>query len=621
MLLPAIKKLSTRLRFDILSMTTAAGSGHPTSALSSVELMAMLYFKYLRLDTANPEFLGNDRVIFSKGHASALLYALFHVAGILSDKDLASYRLFGSVLEGHPTPRFPFADMATGSLGQGLAVGLGEALGLQYRFRNARDIPRVFVLLGDGELSEGAIWEAVMAAGYHKTHNLVALVDLNALEQSGSTMEGWDTETMRKRFEAFGWAVLVVDGHDVKELDVAYQKAVDYRFGPTVIIAKTIKGKGVSFLEGKFGWHGKVLSKELFEKAVLELGTIDTSFDGIIKKGDLDEPNTLPVNAISTGSSVYDKLATSREGFGKALVRIGSANPGVVVIDGDLETSTYTHLFHEALPHQFFSCHIAEQLMASVAAGLSIVGLFPVLSSYGGFLTRAADQFRMNALSGISMMVNGSHGGVSVGPDGASQMGLEDVSLFRSLPGSCVLCPADAVSAEKLTGLAFSYAGISYVRTTRPKVPVLYTKDEEFAIGGSTVWKETRKGKNLVTIIAAGVTVEEALVAKKELEGKGIPTRVIDCYSVKPIDESAIREAAVSSHHLILVEDHYSEGGLGEAVYAVLAGSDPVTAFCLPPALKITHLSVRKPPMSGAPEELLRYEEIDATAIVRNAMV
>ncbi len=621
MLLPAIKKISTRVRFDILSMTTNAGSGHPTSSLSSVELMAMLYFKYLRLDTSHPESVRNDRVIFSKGHASALLYALFHVAGILSDEELASYRSFGSVLEGHPTPRFPYADLATGSLGQGLAVGLGEALGLQYRFRGTHDIPRVFVLLGDGELSEGSIWEAVMAAGYHKTHNLIALVDLNALEQSGSTMEGWDTETMRKRFESFGWAVLVVDGHDVKELDVAYQKALDYRFGPTVIIAKTIKGKGVSFLERKFGWHGKVLSKELLKKAVLELGTIDTLLEGIIKKPEGDEPKAFARNTVVSGVSIYNKPTTSREGFGKALVRMGAVNSALVVLDGDLETSTYTHLFHEALPHQFFSCHIAEQLMASVAAGLSIVGLYPVLSSYGSFLTRAADQFRMNALSGISMMVNGSHGGVSVGADGASQMGLEDMSLFRSLPGSCVLCPADALSAEKLTRLASMHDGISYVRTTRPKVQSIYTQEDEFAIGGSTVWKETVKGKQLVTIIAAGVTVHEALSAKKELEGKGMPTRVIDCYSVKPIDESSIREAAVSSNHLIIVEDHYSEGGLGEAVFSVLASSDPIATTCLPPALTITHLSVKKPPMSGAPEELLRYEEIDATAIIRNAMV
>ncbi len=615
MLVPALKKLCTRCRYDILTMTTTAGSGHPTSSLSAVELMVTLYFKYLRFDTANPKSLSNDRVIFSKGHASPLLYALFHVAGIISDKELSRYRQFGSTLEGHPTPRFPFADIATGSLGQGLAVGLGEAIA---------GAPRVFVLLGDGELAEGSIWEAVMAAGHHKTSNLIALADINALEQSGVTMEQWDTEVYRKRFEAFGWAVIVVDGHDLKMLDTAYQKAIDYRGGPTVILAKTKKGNGVSLVENKHGWHGKVLSKEQCQKALVELGAIDTSFEGIIKKPEIVKENVVRKQDTYERTYIpFEKPTTTREGFGKALVRLGAQDAHMMVLDGDLEKSTYTHLFHEALPHQFLECHIAEQLMVGIAAGMAICGKYPVISSYGSFLSRAFDQFRMIAVSGISMMVNGSHGGVSVGADGASQMGLEDIALFRALPNSIVMSPADAVSAEKLTECISGYAGIAYIRTTRPMLPILYDEKTIFTIGGSITHKEqsstsrkvTRGENKLITIIATGVTVHEALKAQKELEDTGILTRVIDCYSIKPIDVSAIRSAAAISKQLIIVEDHYPEGGLGEAVFATLAGSDPDRVR---PSLQmnITHLAVQKPPMSGTAEELLRYEGIDATAIL-----
>ena len=620
MLLPALKKLCIRCRSDILTMTTAAGSGHPTSSLSAVELMVTLYFKYLRLDTEHPHALNNDRVIFSKGHASPLLYALFHVAGIISDEELVQYRQFGSVLEGHPTPRFPYADIATGSLGQGLAVGLGEAIA---------GAPRVFVLLGDGELSEGAIWEAVMAAGHHKTSNLIALADINALEQSGSTMDAWDTETFRKRFEAFGWAVIVVDGHDLKMLDTAYQKAIDYRAGPTVILAKTKKGNGISFLENKHGWHGKVLSKEQLKIALGEVGVIDRSFEGIIKKPEIVKENVLrKQDAYGKKYVPFEKLTTTREGFGKALVRLGARDAHMMVLDGDLEKSTYTHLFHEALPKQFFECHIAEQLMVGIAAGMSICGKYPVISSYGGFLTRGFDQLRMAALSGIAMMVNGSHGGVSVGPDGASQMGLEDIALFRSLPNSVVMSPADAVSAEKLTECINGYAGIAYIRTTRPNLPILYEETAKFTIGGSITHKEqsttsrnaTRGENRLITIIASGITVHEALKAQKELEDKGIRTRVIDCYSIKPIDAQTIRNAAALSKQLIIVEDHYPEGGLGEAVFTALSGTNLERVR---PSLQmnITHLAVRKPPMSGTADELLRYEAIDATAIISAVVV
>lgn len=616
MLLPAVKKLCTRIRADILTMTTTAGSGHPTSSLSSVELMAMLYFKHLRFDADDPKNSSNDRVIFSKGHASALLYALFHVAGVVPDKELTTYRTFGSRLEGHPTPRFPFVDIATGSLGQGLAVGFGEALALQKKFSFERApfrVPSVFVLLGDGELSEGTVWEAAMAAGYHKTANLIAIVDVSALEQSGHTMETWDMTTYVKRFEAFGWGTIVIDGHDLTAIDVAYQKALDYRSGPTAILAHTVKGKGISFLENKYGWHGKVLNPEQLKRALGELGTIDDPFDGIIKKPETERKQSFgKKHKPSKGTYRYEKPATTREGFGKALVRLAAANPHMMVLDGDLEGSTYTTLVHEALPHQFFQCHIAEGLMAGIAAGCFIQGLYPVVSSYGSFLTRAADHFRMAAVSGLSMLVNGSHGGAATGADGPSQMGLEDIALFRALPGSVVMSPADAVAAEKITEALCFHPGIAYIRTTRPFLPILYSAAEQFAVGGSKTFHEKKgTGKNPVVVIATGVAVHEALKAKHLLEGQMMPTRVIDCYSIKPLDETTITKAAQDAQQIIIVEDHYPEGGLGEAVCGVLTSTGKTP--------HVRHLAVRNMPMSGTMEELLRYEEIDSTAIVAAA--
>ncbi len=626
MLLPAIKKLCTRMRADILAMTSLAGSGHPTSSLSAVELAAILYFKYLRFDANNPKASMNDRVIFSKGHASALLYAIFHVAGRISDKELLTYRHLGSPLEGHPTPRFLYADIATGSLGQGLAVGLGEALALQKIYRASHalhedTIPHVFVLMGDGELSEGSVWEAIMAAGYHRTQNLTALVDLNRLEQSGETMEGWDTDTYRRRFEAFGWAAIVVDGHDVKALDVAYQKALDYRQGPTVIIAKTIKGKGVSFFENAYGWHGKVLRDGELQRAIEELGYIDTTFEGIIKppSGTLfvqgNAKRTKASSFTYAGSHTQVKKTsklTTREGFGKSLVRLAVRDPRIVVLDGDLESSTYTKLVHEAVPQQFFQCHIAEQLMVGVAAGTAIEGLYPVISSYASFLTRAVDQFRMNALSGISMLVNGSHGGVATGADGPSQMGLEDIAIFRSLPGSIVVSPADAIAAEKLTATICGHAGISYIRTTRPFLPLIYDEKTVFPLGGSHVFLETRKAPQTVVLIATGVTVHEALKAQNILEKLSVAVRVIDCYSIKPLDEKTLLQAFHDATRVIVVEDHYPEGGLGEAVLRSVSSGKKQPIF--------KHLAVRKPPMSGSMEELLHYEEIDVDAIVHTAL-
>lgn len=612
MLLPAIKKLCTRIRFDIVTMTATAQSGHPTSSLSAVELMALLYFKYLRYDVSDPDAETNDRVIFSKGHASPLLYALFHVAGIVSDKELITYRKIDSVLEGHPTPRFSHVSLSTGSLGQGLAVGLGEARALMSRYRDgASTIPRVFVLLGDGELSEGSVWEAVMYAGFEKPHNLIALVDVNGLEQSGFTPRKWDMEWYRKQFESCGWATIVVDGHDLTALDIAYQKALDYKGGPTVILANTIKGKGISFLEHKQGKHGKVLDEEEVTRALGELGAIDTSFVGIIKQPDRDDVHRLVNKSIrfNKHSSTYKTTATTREGFSKALVRLGVNDNTLIVFDGDLETSTYTHLFHEALPHQFVQCHIAEQLMVGMATGYALCGFYPVISSYGSFLTRAVDQLRMAALSGIPLMVNGSHGGVATGADGPSQMGLEDIGIMRGLHGSIVLSPADAVSAEKLTYAAYKQDAIVYLRTTRPLLSVIYDDKTKFLIGGSHVFFEKEKTPHtLVTIIATGTTLHEALKAQRELEQhRHIPTRVIDCYSIKPIDVSTIKDAVSLSNTVIVVEDHYPEGGLGEAVFQVC---------CDLSCPKIVHLAVKNLPRSGSMEELLRYEEIDAQAIV-----
>ncbi len=618
---PALEKLARLIRYYILTMTTAAGSGHATSSLSAVELATTLFFKYLRYDLDNPQNPTNDRVIFSKGHASPLYYALYAAAGKITEEELLKYRTFGSVLEGHPTNRFPYTEAPTGSLGQGLSIGAGEALALRAAMTNHSfqpekivdsTLPMVYVLLGDGELAEGSVWEAAAFASFYKLNNLVAIVDVNRLGQSQETMYEHHAEIYQRRFDTFGWSTIVLDGHNWDEVDLVIQKAMDHKKGPVAIIAKTIKGKGVSFLEDKNGWHGKALSKDELEKALAELGEVDKTIVGVVQKPkDLNHEsgikNTDTKDQIQDSKFTiqYSSPTATRKAFGNALVKLGEVDPTMVVLDGDVQNSTYTELFAKKYPQRFVQCYIAEQNMVGMALGLAKRGYAPWIATFSAFLTRAHDQLRMAALAGADIKICGSHAGVSIGEDGPSQMGLEDIALFRALSGSTVFYPSDAVSTERISQVAQKQNGMVYIRTTRPETPILYTDKDEFVIGGSKTFEPSAQAS--VTVVAAGITLHEALKAQKELEKEQIGVRVIDCYSIKPIDVANLQKAATETKAMIVVEDHYPEGGLGEAVTSALSDS---------PSVPIIHLAVRKAPQSGTAAELLAYEGIDSAAIV-----
>lgn len=593
--------LTKRIARDILTITTTAGSGHPTSSLSAVELMTVLFFKNLRYDLKDPKNPNNDRVIFSKGHASPLYYSLYAAAGVISPEELLTYRTFDSVLEGHPTERFAYTEAATGSLGQGLSIGLGEALSLTLM----KSPGRVFVLCGDGEIAEGSVWEAAAAASYKKADNLFLFVDINRLGQSDPTMYGHDVTVFQKRFEAFGWRVVSIEnGNNLDAVEKAFDDIVKTDGRPTVVLAKTKKGAGISFIEDKDGWHGKPLSKDELTKALLELGEVDVNLIGAVTpapetESGLHAPGKWILDQVGDDKIVYDKPAATRKAFGNALKRLGQSHTEIVAIDGDTKNSTYIDAFGTAFPERFVELFIAEQNMAGVAVGFSARGYHPVIASFACFLSRAADQLRMAAFSGSTVLVNGSHAGVSIGEDGPSQMGLEDLSLFRSIHGSTVLYPSDAISTERLTELALGQKGIVYMRTSRPETPILYSNEDQFAIGGSRVFEPS--SKPIATVVAAGITLHEALKAQKE-----IPIRVIDCYSIKPIDTQTLQKACQDTECMIVVEDHYPEGGLGEAVWSVVSPK------------KRAHLAVRKTPRSGKASQLLAYEEIDCAAIIRS---
>lgn len=619
------------LRHLILTVSSTAGSGHPTSSLSAVELMAVLFFKYLQYDVKNPNNANNDRVIFSKGHATPLYYSLYKAAGVISDAEFATYRQFNSILEGHPTRRFPFTEASTGSLGQGLAVGIGQALAIQMQHGNYKQmsqettevvsaehdsqkehtrIPRVYVLMGDGELAEGSVWEAANLASYYKLNNLVALCDINRLGQSQSTALEHQMDIYRRRFEAFGWGVIVIDGHNESEIDAAYQKALIYQAGPIAIIAKTTKGKGISFLEDKDNWHGKALGKEDLAKALEELGDVNLK-----KVYPIQIPESVKLDVPSDTATeppilkTYTESTATRKSFGDALLEYAEHHPTMVVLDGDVMNSTYTETFAKAHPDRFIECFIAEQTMAGVALGLWCRGYTPWISTFAAFLTRAADQLRMAALTGGTIHVNGSHAGVSIGADGSSQMGLEDIAQFRSIYNSTVVYPADAHASHALMLEVMKREGITYLRTTRDATPILYSSDETFPIGGSKVHESVIQKDVKATIITAGITLFEALEAQKQVAQEDIAVQVIDCYSIKPLDEETIMKAAKTSSKIIVVEDHYPEGGLGEAVSRVLVSNQLTVPFI--------HLAVRKKPQSGTKQELLAYEEIDKEAIVK----
>jgi transketolase len=599
-----LQKLATLSRYYILAATTEAGSGHPTSSLSATELMVGLLFSgVFRYDPDQPQHPNNDRLIFSKGHASPLYFALWAAAGRLSEDELVkTYRRLGSSLEGHPTVTFPYVEAATGSLGQGLSIGVGMALNAKFLDK----LPYLtYVLLGDSEMAEGSQWEALEIAAHYKLDNLVGILDVNRLGQRGETMHGHDLAAFEKRVAAFGWETILIDGHSFPEILKAYEEAVTVADKPAMIIAKTVKGKGVSFLEDKDGWHGKALSREDLARALPELGDIDKSVRGeIAKPGDLRPARPQPRPA-PPFSYAPDAPVATRKAFGNALARLYPEFPDIVSLDGEVSNSTMAEIFQQAHPDRFFEMFVAEQNMVGAALGLARRGKLPFVSTFAAFLSRAFDQIRMSRYSDPNLKFVGSHAGVSIGEDGPSQMGLEDIAMFRTVLDSVVLYPADAVAAERLVEEAARRRGIVYVRTTRAATPIIYDPQETFPIGGSKVLRQS--DRDALTVASAGITLFEALKAYEELLKEGISVRVIDLYSVKPIDAATLLRAAVDTKAIITVEDHYAEGGLGEAVLSALA---------LAPA-PVHILAVREKPLSGKPQELLDYEEIAAPAIVR----
>jgi len=658
--LEKLKKICQLVRRDILTATTMAGSGHPTSCFSAVELMVALFFggppagEFFRYDLNHPQSIFNDRIIFSKGHAAPLLYALYHAAGALSDQEILTLRQFNSNLEGHPTPNFKYVDVATGSLGQGLSIGVGMAIGikkrldkLQFDDKKISDTsalrlldkleklsgeenlkktferePKVFVLLGDSEVAEGQVWEAMEIASYYRLDNLVAILDVNRLGQRGETMLGWDLDSYAKRSKAFGWeAIIVENGHDLAQISHAYRQATSNQQPankqPVMIIAKTVKGKGVKLFENKDDWHGKTVPKEKLNRVLEEIGKVDLKIKGKINKlpinfqfssinlqsnpnRQLNKQNDFTLHVTSYKS--HDKIAT-REAYGDALVELGKINPDLVVLDAETANSTYSKKFRDAYPSRFFEMFIAEQNMVSCALGMSKLGYIPFLSSFAAFLTRAFDQIRIAQYSRPNIKIVGSHAGVSIGADGPTQMGLEDLAMARSVLDSTVFYPSDSISTAKLVQLAAKEPGLFYLRLTREKTPIIYSLTDKFTIGGSKIIFES--SNDLATIFTAGITVHEAIKACRQLKEEGVNTAVIDLYSIKPIDKKTINVMAKKTKNIIVVEDHYPYGGLGEAVKSAL--SEDVVNFI--------HLCVNKLPRSGSSQDLLRFENINAQAI------
>ncbi len=596
------RELAQQLRVDSVRMSSAAKSGHPTSAMSAADLMAVLVDGYLRYDFDRPESPANDRLVFSKGHASTLLYAIYRAAGVVSKDDLLTYRRHGSRLEGHPTPVLPWVDVATGSLGQGLPIGVGMALAGKYLDR----LPfRVWVLCGDSELAEGSMWEAFEHAAHYGLDNLTAILDVNRLGQRGETMVGWDLDTDVRRAEAFGWHAIAIDGHDAEAIDRAYAEAVSTTGKPTVVVARTVKGKGVAAVEDQNGFHGKPLDDP--EAAIEELGG-ETDVQIAVRKPEPGEPHRFPAGELELPRYEIGSHVATRKAYGDALAALGSARGDIVALDGEVSNSTFAEVFAHAHPERYFEMYIAEQQMVAAAVGLQAVGWRPFASTFAAFLTRAYDFVRMAAISRASLVLSGSHAGVSIGEDGPSQMGLEDLAAFRAVHGSTVLHPCDANQTAKLVAQLADREGISYVRTLRPATPVLYDPDEEFSIGGSRVLRSSDEDE--VAIVAAGITVHEALKAADALAEEGVSARVIDLYSIKPLDLSTLLAAAeATGGRFVTVEDHWPEGGLGEAVASSLAEAGE--------RAHVTVLAVRDLPSSGKPEELLAAEGIDADAITR----
>jgi transketolase len=600
----AIKEKARRLAILSMMSTTAAGSGHPTSCLSAAEMMAGIFFYAMKIDPKDPNSRDGDRFVMSKGHAAPILYAALAEAGVFPESRAMTLRQFSSELEGHPTPRIPGVDAATGSLGQGLSVGAGLAIGA----RMDKSPTRVYVMLGDGEMAEGQVWEAAEFAGYYKLDNLTVFADVNALGQSQPTMYQHDMEVYRKKFEAEGFAAEVIDGHDVAAVLAAIDRAKATKGRPQAILARTIKGHGVSFAAGKEHWHGKAFSKDELAIALKEIGeTINVPPDPgkSYARTSLPEPPDFPAPAAPDYAD--GKPIATREAYGYALKRLGAVNPHIVAISADVKNSTFSEIFQNAFPDHFFQGYIAEQNMVSVAVGLAARGKVPFADTFACFLSRAYDQVRMAAISRANINLCGSHCGVSIGEDGPSQMALEDLAMFRAVHSSAVFYPSDAVSAERLTEVMARRPGINYLRTSRPKTPILYSKDEKFPVPGFKVLRQSAQDK--VTVVGAGITLHEALKAADELKTQGIAIRVVDLYCVKPIDGKTLaREIGAANGKLVTVEDHWPEGGLGEAVLSALAQAGVTPS-------KSRLLAVNSMPHSGKPDELIDAFGISARHI------
>jgi transketolase len=596
-------ELAQQLRVDSIRATTKAGSGHPTSSMSAADLMAVLLAKYLKYDFDDPHNRANDHLVFSKGHASPLLYSLYKAAGAIGDEELMTLRQFGSRLEGHPTPDIPWVDVATGSLGQGLPIGVGIALAGQYLDK----LPyRVWVLLGDSEMAEGSVWEGFDHASHYQLSNLTAIIDVNRLGQRGETELGWNLDAYAARARGFGWHTVEIDGHNLDQIDAAYAEAERHKDGPTCIIARTVKGKGVAPLEDKGGWHGKALPAEDAEKAIAELG----GERNIVVQ--VHKPESAGGAAPQAGGSVQlpqykqgDSIAT-RKAYGDALQALG-ARADVVALDAEVSNSTHADEFKDKYPDRFFEMYIAEQQLVAAAVGLQVRGYVPFASTFAAFFSRAYDFIRMAAISRANIRLCGSHAGVSIGEDGPSQMALEDLAMMRAVHGSTVLYPSDGNATARLVEAMADLKGISFLRSTRANTPVIYGPDEQFPVGGSKVLRQSDGDQ--VAIVGAGITLHEALKAYDQLQGEGIKARVIDLYSVKPVDAATLRQAARDTGgKLVVVEDHFPEGGLGDAVLDAFAGADET----LPTVVK---LAVREMPTSGKPAQLLDAYGIDAAHI------
>ena len=592
-------ELAAQLSVDSIRATTAAGSGHPTSSMSAAHLAAVLFSDHLRYDPSRPKSLANDRFVLSKGHASPLLYALYKALGVINDEDLLSLRKMGSPLQGHPAPipELPWVDVATGSLGQGLPIGLGMALGMKIDQAPGR----VWVMLGDSEMAEGSVWEAIQAASYHGLNNLTAILDMNRLGQRGPTMLEWDGGAYARRAGAFGWNVVEIDGHDAQAIDTACGAAQESDL-PTLIVARTRKGNGVSFLEDKEGFHGQAQNAEMAQKAIEELGG-----ERSLEFSPPAPPEFRPQNGrYDISLPVYKDGVPTRKAYGESLAAL-AARPDVVVLDAEVSNSTYTEDFQKVAPERFFQMFIAEQAMIGAAVGLGAVGKTAFASTFGAFLTRAYDFVRMAAVSRANLRLCGSHAGVSIGQDGPSQMALEDLAMMRAVHGSTVLYPADGNSTATLVGQTADLPGISYIRTTRERTDPLYTEEESFPIGGSKTLQASDADR--VTLVGAGVTVYQSLKAAEALEAEGIKVRVIDAYSVKPIDTLTLREALADTGLIVVTEDHWIDGGLGDAVLAALAEDGR------PLSGRVVKIGVTEMPGSGTPDELRDRAGISAARI------